>query len=205
MSSRLLSKNTEHISIVLCGQAGQGIQTVEFLLTRILKLAGYNVFATKEYMSRIRGGTNSTEIRVSSAPVRAFVSRIDVLVALNKGAVEHVEKRILPGTLVLAEKESLGEDFDRTRCNCIDVQFGEIAANIGNKLYSNIVAVGTITGLLGLDLGTVSTGSACLILPGFDTFRVNNLSSHHPTLNLKFGLVFAKVPEDFGWRYRIVT
>ena len=157
MSSRLLSKNTEHISIVLCGQAGQGIQTVEFLLTRILKLAGYNVFATKEYMSRIRGGTNSTEIRVSSAPVRAFVSRIDVLVALNKGAVEHVEKRILPGTLVLAEKESLGEDFDRTRCNCIDVQFGEIAANIGNKLYSNIVAVGTITGLLGLDLGTVSS------------------------------------------------
>jgi len=58
------------LSIVLCGQAGQGIQTVEYLLTRILKLAGYNVFATKEYMSRIRGGTNSTEIRISSGPVR---------------------------------------------------------------------------------------------------------------------------------------
>ena len=56
----------DDISIVLCGQAGQGIQTVEYLLTRIFKLAGYNVFATKEYMSRVRGGLNSTQLRVSS-------------------------------------------------------------------------------------------------------------------------------------------
>ena len=62
------------LSIVLCGQAGQGIQTVEYLLTRIFKLAGYNVFATKEYMSRIRGGTNSTEIRVSSGSFCALNS-----------------------------------------------------------------------------------------------------------------------------------
>ena len=41
------------VSIVLCGEVGQGIQTVEYVLTRILKLSGYNVFATKEYMSRI--------------------------------------------------------------------------------------------------------------------------------------------------------
>jgi Pyruvate/2-oxoacid:ferredoxin oxidoreductase gamma subunit len=74
----------KNLSIVLCGQAGQGIQTVEYLLKRIFKLAGYNVFATKEYMSRIRDGINSTEIRVSSGPVRACVNRIDILIPLNK-------------------------------------------------------------------------------------------------------------------------
>ena len=79
-------KNRDDVSIVLCGEAGQGIQTVEFLLTRILKLAGCNVFATKEYMSRIRGGANSTEIRVSDKRVCALVDRIDILIALNKGA-----------------------------------------------------------------------------------------------------------------------
>jgi len=69
----------QDISIVLCGEAGQGIQTVEELLTRILKLSGYYVFATKEYMSRVRGGSNSTQIRVSSKPIQAPVARIDVL------------------------------------------------------------------------------------------------------------------------------
>ena len=62
------SANSHSVSIVLCGQAGQGIQTVEHLLTRIFKLAGYNVFATKEYMSRIRGGMNSTSLRIGSGP-----------------------------------------------------------------------------------------------------------------------------------------
>jgi 2-oxoglutarate ferredoxin oxidoreductase subunit alpha len=52
------------LAIVLCGQAGQGIQTVEYLLTRIFKPADYNIFVTKEYMSRIHGGTNSIEIRI---------------------------------------------------------------------------------------------------------------------------------------------
>src|SRR4030042_5521229 len=72
----------EDVSIVLCGEAGMGIQTVENVLTRMLKGAGYNVFATKEYMSRVRGGNNSTQIRVSSLPVLAFVNRTDVLVPL---------------------------------------------------------------------------------------------------------------------------
>ena len=144
------------ISIVLCGQAGQGIQTVEHLLTRIFKLAGYNVYATKEYMSRIRGGINSTEILVSSGPVRACVSRIDILIPLNKGAVGHVEKRISPQTIILAEKETLAEDFDQSRHKFIDVPFTKKASEIGNKIYSNVVAVGTIAGLFGIKLETAS-------------------------------------------------
>ncbi|HUV62723.1 MAG TPA: 2-oxoacid:acceptor oxidoreductase family protein, partial [Sedimentisphaerales bacterium] len=87
MNAGLSSGETRDVSIVLCGQAGQGIQTVEHLLTRIFKLAGYNVFATKEYMSRVRGGVNSTEIRIGAGPVRASVSRIDILISLNKGAL----------------------------------------------------------------------------------------------------------------------
>ena len=144
------------LSIVLCGQAGQGIQTVEYLLTRILKLAGYNVFATKEYMSRVRGGINSTEIRVSSEPVRAFVNQIDMLIPLNKGAIGHVKKRISPQTVILAEKETIGDDFDQTKNNFIDVPFTKKASEIGNKIYSNVVAVGTIVGLFGIELKTVS-------------------------------------------------
>jgi len=142
------------ISIVLCGQAGMGIQTVESLLTRILKLSGYNVFATKEYMSRVRGGMNSTEIRVGSKPVSAMVDRIDILVPLNKGAVEHVARRISKDTVVLGEKELVGEQSRPFRF--FEAPFTNIANQIGNRIYSNIVAVGTIAALLGIGLDRVS-------------------------------------------------
>ncbi len=141
----------DDISIVLCGQAGQGIQTVEHLLTRIFKLAGYNVFATKEYMSRVRGGVNSTEIRLSAQKVSAFVDRIDILIALNAGAVRHVERRISAETIILAERAELGGDFDADRYRFIDVPFTETASRIGNKIYSNVVAVGTIAGVFKIE------------------------------------------------------
>jgi 2-oxoglutarate ferredoxin oxidoreductase subunit alpha len=145
------SKQSGGISIVLCGQAGMGIQTVEGLLTRILKLAGYNIFSTKEYMSRIRGGANSSEIRVASEPVRAFVDRIDILVPLDTGAIAHMEKRITPATIMLADVANLGDGFDESRWNYLDVGFTKIASDIGNKIYSNIVAVGTIAALFRIE------------------------------------------------------
>jgi len=84
----------EDISIVLCGEAGQGIQTIETILMQAVKLGGYNVFSSKEFMSRVRGGENSTQIRVSSNRINAYVRRIDILVAISKGAIDHLKERI---------------------------------------------------------------------------------------------------------------
>lgn len=142
----------DDLSIVLCGQAGQGVQTVEFLLTRLLKLAGYHVFATKEYMSRVRGGMNSTSIRVSHSEVAAYLDRIDILIPLGKGAVEHVASRVSAQTLVLAERDVAGDGPVVKSCRFLDVPFTTIASQIGNKIYSNIVAVGAVAALLGIDL-----------------------------------------------------
>ena len=138
------------MSIVLCGQAGQGVQTVETLLTRILKTAGYHVHATKEYMSRVRGGANSTTIRVSGKRVSALVDRMDVLVPLNAGAVAHVAERLTPQTVVVGEREVVADEAIESN-RTLAVPFTEIATEIGGKIYSNVVAVGAIAGLLGLD------------------------------------------------------
>jgi 2-oxoglutarate ferredoxin oxidoreductase subunit alpha len=94
---------------------------------------------------------NSTTIRIASRPVRALVDRIDILVALDKGALGHVEKRISCDTVVLAEKQIIGDDFERVRGNFADVPFVKTAADIGSKVYSNVVAVGTLAGLFGID------------------------------------------------------
>jgi len=131
------------VSIVLCGEAGQGIQTIESILTRFLKFSGFNVFSTKEYMSRVRGGSNSTTIRVSSKRVAASFNKIDILIPLDKDALPHLEKRLSPETIILGEKELL-----KTELNILDIPFGKIALEIGSILYSNTVASGVICGLL---------------------------------------------------------
>ena len=119
----------EEVSIVLSGEAGQGIQTIESLLTYILKREGYYVFATKEYMSRIRGGSNSTEIRVSSRPVNSFVEKIDILIPLSKNSVTHLGKRVSDNTFIVADNESLKLEMD----NLIDVPLLKIANDLGTR------------------------------------------------------------------------
>ena len=134
----------DEVSIVLTGAAGQGIQSIQKILTHVIKEDGYHVFTTKEFMSRVRGGMNSTEIRVSSHGGHAYVDSIDILIPLKKGLTPFLEQRITDDTIILGEKEEL--DYE----HIIDVPFSDIAKEIGNKLYSNTVAVGLISGLLKL-------------------------------------------------------
>jgi len=138
------------ISIVLCGAAGQGIQTVETLLTKTLKKSGFNVFATREYMSRVRGGVNSTTIRVSSKAVRAFVDRIDILIPLSEQAVPHLKERISPNTLIIGEKRFI-DVIPELVSKKIEIPFEELSKSIGGKIFANIIALGVIMRLLKAD------------------------------------------------------
>ena len=149
MGGETASRFRDDISIVLCGEAGQGIQTVEHLLTRTLKLAGHNVFSTQEFMSRIRGGSNSTSIRVSSRRVSAPVDRADILIPLSRGAVKHVTRRVSSETIVLGEKEIFADEYHGD--NAIDVPLSKIASEVGGRIYSNTVAVGVLSGLLRVE------------------------------------------------------
>jgi len=139
-------KFEDFISIVLGGEAGQGIQTVEYLLTRVLKAEGYNVFATKEYMSRIRGGSNSSEIRVSGRRVAAHVDKIDLLVPLDKDAIPHLQKRIGKKTMILGDRGRLMTDLPM-----VDIPYSQIALEVGNAVFANTVAVGAVSALFHID------------------------------------------------------
>ncbi len=141
-----MKRNIENdLVIVLAGEAGQGIQSIEGILSSLLKRSGYNVFSASEFMSRVRGGANSTELRISSKPVSGFVDRIDILIPLHAEAIAHLEKRIFPGTLIIGEREKVPHD------RIIDVPFTGIATRLGNALFSNTVAAGLICGLLKIE------------------------------------------------------
>jgi 2-oxoglutarate/2-oxoacid ferredoxin oxidoreductase subunit alpha len=133
----------DDISIVLAGEAGQGIQSIESILTKVLKKDGYYLFSTKEYMSRIRGGVNTTEIRISSKRIAGYVERIDLLIVLNKEGIPHLSKRISGNTLVIGEKDKINY------AGMADVPLTKMALELGNAIYSGTIAAGIICGLLG--------------------------------------------------------
>ena len=141
----------EDVSIVLCGEAGQGIQTVEEILVQAVKLGGYHVFSSKEYMSRIRGGENSTEIRVSSNRVVTYVNRIDILIAISRGAIDHLKDRISDDTIIMGDEDTL-KDIEMP--SLIKIPFLKTAKSIGGLIFANIIAAGALSRILNIDKET---------------------------------------------------
>ncbi|NTV30081.1 MAG: 2-oxoacid:acceptor oxidoreductase subunit alpha [Candidatus Omnitrophica bacterium] len=139
------------VSIVLAGEAGQGIDTVEQILMRVFKSAGFHVSATKEYMSRVRGGTNTSEIRVAYRPVAAFLDRIDILVLLDPQAVDHVRERLSTETIIIADEDSPKEEGR----GILSAPFAKIALGLGNRLLSNTVALGFLVALFDISAETL--------------------------------------------------
>lgn len=172
------------ISLVLCGQAGQGIQTVETLLSRMAARAGYHIFSTKEYMSRVRGGMNSTQIRLSVRPVTAPVARIDVLVALDPEAVSHLRGRLSADTLVLMEPRDDNSGKGDSQGIAIEVPLSDMAKELGSKVYANVIAAGLLAGMVKLPSKVVADVVRSAFASKGDEIVQNNLKAVRQGMDL---------------------
>ena len=134
------------LSLLIGGAAGTGIQSLENLLADAFRRSGYYLFATKEYMSRVRGGSNTTQIRVSDSPLAAASWNADLFVAIDADALEHARERLGPETLILADAS-----FADGREGITPLPMASTARELGNRAVANSYAAGAIFGVLGLD------------------------------------------------------
>ena len=143
------------ISIVLSGEAGQGIRTVELLMIRALKNSGYNVFSTTELMSRVRGGNNTTEIRVSDKRIQAYVDKIDILIVLSKNAISRIESRLSENTIIIGENTFIEDKYKNGQYKIKNVPLSSLAKEVGGLIYSNVIIFGLLSGIFDINLNLI--------------------------------------------------
>jgi 2-oxoglutarate ferredoxin oxidoreductase subunit alpha len=138
-------------SIKIGGEAGQGIQTIGDTLAHIFARSGYHVFTHQDYESRIRGGHNFYQVRLSGRPVTASRDRIDIIVALDKKSIEEHEKELAENGIIIYDSSALRQKYDGP--HFLDIPFVTLAVEYGkNKIMENTVAIGAVLGMLGMDL-----------------------------------------------------
>lgn len=140
----------ENIVIVLSGEAGQGIKTVEEVIIEILRNEGHFFFSTNEVMSRIRGGNNTTEIRIGNNAMDSYSSTIDYLIVLSRNAIHRLVKRISDKTVIIGEPKYIEEEYQK-KYKVIPVTINKIAESLGGAIYTNIVTLGLSLGILKID------------------------------------------------------
>ncbi|HAD03161.1 MAG: hypothetical protein A2091_00500 [Desulfuromonadales bacterium GWD2_61_12] len=134
------------VALLFGGEAGQGLQTLQTLMLRLLSQAGWHVFAASEFMSRIRGGSNSVTLRAAPHPVNAWCEKVDLCLILDPAALPRLQGRFGTETVVVGDPRSLGEV-----AGMIPLPLQELSKAAGGVLFANAIACGFLARLLGLD------------------------------------------------------
>lgn len=139
----------EALTIVLSGQAGQGLMTLESLLADVIRKE-YYLFTSPEFMSRVRGGNNSVELVLSSEPIDAWRKAIDVLFVMGPESFSRMKPRLSESALVISESTFVSPE-DQKGINFREFNMTELAKEAGSQLYGNTIAFGYFSKLLELD------------------------------------------------------
>jgi len=146
------------VSIIIGGEAGQGISRSGMLLGKALMRAGFHCFGEIDYPSLIRGGHNFYRVRASSREVHSSTPHTDLLVALNEETVSiHLDSVNEEGGVIVDKKLR----FDPGEMGRGDVVFypvpmTEIVKELeGPEIMRNTVALGAVASLIGLSLDSL--------------------------------------------------
>jgi 2-oxoglutarate ferredoxin oxidoreductase subunit alpha len=139
--------NNSEINLVLGGEAGQGLQTIAQILARMFLNGGLHVVAVSEFMSRIRGGSNSVTLRAAPTPVRALSGRLDLCVLLDREALPRLRSRCGPATLRIGDPQLFAEDP-----GLLPLPLQALSKEIGGAIYANSIVCGYIARLIGWEL-----------------------------------------------------
>ena len=138
------------INFMVGGEAGQGVQSMGFILAKAFARGGYHVFADQDYESRVRGGHNFLRVRISDSKVEAISEEVDILLALNQETIELHRRESVRGGVTVFDGEEL-KDVKNDGA-LFSVPLEKLAEEkAGAKLMANTVALGVALGLVHYD------------------------------------------------------
>lgn len=138
------------LSIRIGGEAGQGMNSIGSLLGKAFVRSGFHVFINQDVMSRIRGGHNDIQIRVSDRTVNCPAGRVDILVCLDKNTLE-LYRDVVDG-LIVYDEGKIGDNAP-SGPKFLPLAMEKIAEETGgSSRMANSVASGALMALTGLPL-----------------------------------------------------
>lgn len=139
-------------NLLIGGAAGQGIDTTAAIFERLLKRAGFFVYTSRDFMSRVRGGHNFTLIRFGAETITSHSYNVDAIVAMDNETVTQHLAQLDPKGFILGDTMLTTDDK-----RAIKVGITQIAKDLGNPRVAGSVLVGALLGLFGLPVNDVKS------------------------------------------------
>ncbi len=150
---------TNRLTIVVGGEAGQGVESNGAGLAKAFTRSGLYVNAFSDFMSRIRGGYNFYQVRTADESLYSHTDEIDLLLAFNEDAVVIHRDKITPGGGVIYDQALKidADDLTRRGLKPFAVPLVKIAEEHGSRIMMNMAALGVAGGLVAFPFDHMAT------------------------------------------------
>jgi len=146
------------MTLLIGGDAGQGVDSSGAGLCKALARAGLHIFGVGDHRSRIRGGHNFFRIRTASTPVLSWTEPVDLLIALTAESIPIHLPKLSPGAAIIFD-DSFSVDFhalEQAAILPVPLPFNEICRQAGGgPVMTNTAALGAFAGLTHFPLETI--------------------------------------------------
>lgn len=152
----------ERFEIRIAGFGGQGVVTIGKILGTALSVyGGRNSVNTQSYGPESRGGACRSEVVCSDGRISyPYVRQADVLMALSQVALDTYVESVKEGGIVITDSEAVQEISRPERFRTVSVPTLEIAHEIGDVKFQNMVALGALYALISDRIGESDLMSA---------------------------------------------
>jgi len=141
----------KHLDLIIAGFGGQGILSAGKLLAYAGMLEGKYVTWLPSYGPEMRGGTANCSIIISEEPVGSpILDNANVLIAMNGPSLEKFEKIVAKDGLIIADSSLVSAKPKRTDVEFIGIPASEMATDMGNMTYANIIILGKLLAKTGI-------------------------------------------------------
>ncbi len=139
-------------SVVIGGEAGDGVRAAGGVLGKIFNRHGLYSFVREDYQSLIRGGHNFSQVIASSEKVWNQYQDAEVLVALDMRTINNHEDCLSEDARLIFDPEEVDYDSEKGRPMPLSSMVEEVE---GIEIMKNSASLGAIAYLYGLDLEIV--------------------------------------------------
>jgi 2-oxoglutarate ferredoxin oxidoreductase subunit alpha len=145
--------------IRIAGESGEGVVSTGDLVTQAAARAGFEVLTFKTFPAEIKGGHVIFQLRLSDEPLTAPGDTIDILLAFNQEAYDTSYGLLRDNGLLIYDSGAFNPPADE-RCRHKAVPLTEIAkTQLKFELGKNVVAVGVVAAMFGLDVGWIASSA----------------------------------------------
>jgi 2-oxoisovalerate ferredoxin oxidoreductase beta subunit len=139
------------LGVKLAGAGGDGAQTAAALLARTAIAEGFDATHIPCYGPESRGGTSFADVRYAAGEVLApEVPCPDALVAFNAPSLARFAPALAPGGVVVYDSAVIRAPALAPGVRAFAVPCARIAADLGNPVVKNAVALGALHAAAGL-------------------------------------------------------